>query len=385
MRFSKRATFDAGENRITEALKESPPRFDLTASNPTTANLPYDARLLDELRNPSALKYSPASFGIESARDAVARSYASLGHTVDRKNVCLTASTSEAYAHLFKLLADPADEILVPEPGYPLFTFLAALEGVRVRPYPIAYDGHWHINIGEVSRRISSATRAIVVVSPNNPTGSYLKKHELDALTQFDIPIISDEVFARYSLSDDPSRVTSVASEREGLLFSLGGLSKQCALPQIKVGWIVAAGNAARTEEAMRRLELIADTFLSVATPQQVALPQLLEHGDSIARAISERTVRNLSALRARTHSGDPWSLLHVEGGWYATIQIPNTQSEEEWILSLLRKGVLVHPGHFFDFPREAFLTLSLLTPPEEFDAGCTIVFDTIRTSLRNS
>jgi len=341
--------------------------------------------MLHALAEPAALAYEPNAFGSWQAREAVARSYAELGHSVRPERICLTASTSEAYALLFKLLADPGDEVLIPEPGYPLFTYLATLEGVTVRGYPLAYDGAWHLDISAVRERVTPRTKAIVLVSPNNPTGSYTKRDELDALLSLGIPLISDEVFARYAFSQDSSRVTSVASETRGLSFSLGGLSKQCGFPQIKVGWMVAAGEDSLVKEALERLEIIADTFLSVATPPQLALGSLLAHGKTIEQAIVARTAHNLALLRAQHTKDDAWSILNVEGGWYATLRVPTLLSEESWVLRLLERGVFVQPGHYFDFPNEAFLTVSLLTPEDVFKAGLTILLETLRTTIRNS
>jgi alanine-synthesizing transaminase len=274
----------------------------------------------------------------------------------------LTASTSEAYAYLFKLLCNPGDEVLSPRPSYPLFEFLAGLESVRVVQYPLRYDGVWHIDFDALSRAITPKTRAIVVVNPNNPTGSFLKREEWTRLESYGIPILSDEVFCDYPLTEDASRVRTLTGARNVLTFSMSGLSKIAGLPQMKLGWIVASGPG--HEEALERLELIADTYLSVATPVQIALPQLLEDAVAVRAQISERTRENLALLREARP-------LHVEGGWYAILQVPRTKTEEEWAIDLLdRRDVLVQPGFYYDFESEAFLVLSLLTRPRVFAEG---------------
>jgi aspartate/methionine/tyrosine aminotransferase len=283
----------------------------------------------------------------------------------------LTASTSEAYGFLFKLLCDPGDEVLVPRPSYPLFEHLAQLEGVRAVPYRAAYDGAWHVDVPSVRAAVSPRTRAIVTVSPNNPTGSYLKRDELDALAAMGLPIVSDEVFASYPLRPDPARAVSALEARGApLVFALGGLSKLAALPQMKAGWVAVAGEPGRVDEALARLEVIADAYLSVSTPVQHALPALLASRGAAHAAIASRTRANLGAI-VPALAGSAASLLDVEGGWYATVRLPATRSEEAWVLDLLEQdGVHVHPGHFFDFASEAYVILSLLTPEQDFAEG---------------
>jgi alanine-synthesizing transaminase len=380
--FSSRSCFDLSPNLLALALSRarSRPPLDLTQSNPTCAALPYarDA-ILASLSVPSSLLYEPCPFGLSSAREAVARELSGHGLAVDPSRVVLTASTSEAYALLFKLLCDPGDEVLVPCPSYPLFEHLAKLESVRAVPYRLAYDGAWHVDLPSVRAALSSRTRAIVTVSPNNPTGSYLKRAELDALASLGVPVVSDEVFARYPLRDDGSRAPSALDARDAtLVFALGGLSKLAALPQMKLAWIALAGEAARVDAALARLEVIADAFLSVGTPVQHALPTLLAAGASTAHAIRERTRANLGWL-ASAVAGSPASLLDVEGGWYATLRLPRTRTEEAWVLAFLEKdGVHVHPAHFFDFHEEAYAVVSLLTPEPVLQAGARRILDRV-------
>jgi len=292
---------------------------------------------------------------------------------IDR--ILLTASTSEAYGFLFKLLANPGDEVLVPRPSYPLFEFLAALESVRVVQYPLHYDGGWAVDFEALAARINARTRAVLIVNPNNPTGSFLKQGESEQLialcAKHDLAMISDEVFADYGLADDPRRVSSLHSVESVLAFSLSGLSKAVGLPQMKLGWIVVSGPTETRRQAWNRLELIADTYLSVSAPVQWAAAELLETRHAIQEQIVSRVRANLAHLRSHCGPDSTWRVLNVEGGWYAIMQAPRVRSEEEWVLSLLENdGVLVQPGYFFDFEREAFLVISLLTRPEIFELG---------------
>jgi hypothetical protein len=371
--FSARLKWGQKPNPLSILLEEKRrglvPVLDLTESNPTRAGLVYrDAEILRALADPAALRYDPSPLGMPAARAAVSQYYAEWGLDVAPDRVLLTASTSEAYAYLFKLLCDPGDEVLVPRPSYPLFEYLAGLESVCVRQYPLRYDGVWHVDFDALERAMTPRTRAIVVVNPNNPTGSFLKREEAARLegiaARHELAILSDEVFADYGFGHDPERMRSLAGNLGALTFSMSGLSKIAGLPQMKLGWIVAGGPD--HEPAMERLEWIADSYLSVSTPIQLALPQLLK----LRAPIRERTASNLAALRHRA-AGSTVNVLNVEGGWYAVLQVPRTRSEEEWVLALLRdRDVLVQPGFFYDFETEAFLLVSLLTPPDVFAAG---------------
>ncbi len=384
--FSERSAHDLTENELTRALARARARgpvLDLTTSNPTTAELPgLSARGRAALAAPSVATYEPLPFGLPAARAAIATSYASLGVEVDPARVVCTASTSEAYSWLFGLLADPGEEVLVPQPSYPLFAYLARHQSVVPVPYPLRYDGAWHIDLPELRARVGPRTRAIVLVSPNNPTGSYTKRHELDALLDLDLPLVSDEVFARYPLAEGRGRVDTVAGTSRGLVFALSGLSKEAALPQLKLGWIVAAGAPARVAEALARLEITADTFLSVGAPVLAAAPTLLEDADGPRAAILARVRGNLLALDEVLGATSPLTRLHVEGGWYATLRLPRVFGaevsaphpdaglDEAFALDLLeRDGVLVHPGSFFEL-EGPHVVLSLLTEPSRFHAG---------------
>ena len=376
--FSSRFRWDLQPNRLTELLaakrRAGVRILDLTESNPTRASLAYPAETLSVFEDPRVLIYEPAPAGAAQARQAVASYYRARGHSLDISRILLTASTSEAYAYLFKLLANPGDQVLVPRPSYPLFEFLAHMESVEARQYPLVYHGAWSIDLDALRGALTDRTRALVLVNPNNPTGSYVKRHELEALVRLcaerSIALISDEVFSDYALVPDESRVETLAGVEECLAFSMSGLSKIAGLPQMKLGWIVASGPEALRREAFQKLEWIADTYLSVSTPVQCAAARLLQVGDDVQRQIRERCAANLAAAREAL-AGSAGNILAVEGGWSITVQVPQIRSEEEWTLELLdREDVLVHPGFFYDFETEAFLIVSLLTPPAIFGEG---------------
>jgi len=378
--FSSRLNWDARPNPLSELLdqklEEGAPVLDLTESNPTHAGLDYPGdEIIAAAYDKAILRYDPDPRGAWEAREAVAVHYAALQLEIDPSRILLTASTSEAYAYLFKLLMGPGDEVLVPRPSYPLFQYLAAVEAVSAKTYSLGYDGEWHIDFASLEAAFSPRTRAIAVVNPNNPTGSFLKQEERERLEMFaaqrGIAILSDEVFSDYGFGEDTRRVTSMIHDRQTgpLTFSMSGLSKVCGLPQMKLGWIVASGD--ESENALNGLEWIADTFLSVATPVQIALPRLLAAGESVRAQIQERTSGNLAFLEEFFGEGSAARPLHIEGGWYAPLQVPRTRSEEDWVLSLLRdEDVRVQPGFFYDFESEAYLILSLLTESTLFEEG---------------
>jgi hypothetical protein len=359
VRFSSRLVPDT-PNRLSQLVAERPPAIDLTLSNPTVAGFRYPPEIFAALADPAAAAYAPSPRGLAGARAAIA---AHAG--VPAGSLVLTASTSEAYAWLIKLLCDPGDAVLVPEPTYPLFEHLLALEGVRAIPYALAYDGEWHIDFATVG----GGARAVFVVSPGNPHGAYLKRAEWERLQDLGLPIVCDEVFADYPILGAPDAVVPAArADARTLTFTLGGLSKSCGLPQLKLAWIAAAGPGA--DEALRRLEQIADAYLSVGTPVMVAAPRLLELGAGVRADILARVRANHAALAARV-AGTPVTLLRAEGGWSAVLRFPATRTDEELALDLLaRRGVLVHPGYFFDLAGGTFAVVSLLPPPATFAAG---------------
>jgi len=378
--FSRRVPHDLTQNRLTRAVTthraSGRPLVDLTATNPTHAGFAYPDDLLAPLADAAALDYRPEPFGAPAARAAVAADYARHGLTVPPERVALTASTSEAYALLFKLLADAGDDVLIPRPSYPLFDHLASLDLVATRAYDLEYHGTWTIDFDSVRRVLTPRTRAILVVSPNNPTGSFVSKSDLDRLAALgaerDLAIVADEVFADYELepgaADAAGRAVAVAP---ALTFALGGLSKSIGLPQVKLGWIAAAGPDALVAAALGRLELICDTYLSVSTPAQVAAPALLARGAAVRAQIAQRVAGNYRCLQAAAAAVPSCRVLRTEGGWSAVLQVPTLESEEDLVVELVTSdGVLVHPGFFFDFPRESYLVVSLLPRPHEFRDG---------------
>jgi aspartate/methionine/tyrosine aminotransferase len=387
LEFSRRLAWDRPENALTAAESARRARgaelLDLTVSNPTQVGLPdLGPRVREALAAAASGAYEPTPAGLPSARAAIADELAAAGAPIAPERLLLTASSSESYAFLFKLLADPGDAVLVPEPSYPLFDYLARLEGVEPVPYRLAFDGAWHVDLAsldEALARVSRRARALVVVNPNNPTGSFLKHAELPPLAArceaHGLAVIADEVFASYGQGDDETRVRSLAAApaltARVATFALGGLSKACGLPQLKLGWIAVAGPPAIADEAAARLALVADTYLSVGQPVQAAAPRLLALGREARAAIAARVATNRAALAAALPASSPCSLLPSEGGWSALVRVPATRSDEDWALALLAEdGVLVHPGYFFDLRGGTFLVLSLLPPTEVFAAG---------------
>ena len=370
---------------------------DLTESNPTRVGLHYPADLLDTLASPDSLRYEPSSRGMPAARQTVAswlarhlRDAASARVTkpaesveshgafrarrIDPDRVALTASTSEAYACLFKLLCEPGDSVLVPQPSYPLLEHLARFEGVEPIPYPLVYHGTWRIDISALGEAAGSRARAIIVVNPNNPTGSFLACEDHEALATLcrdrGLRLIVDEVFNRYPIDPLPGSGGSVLERpAEVLTFALGGLSKAVGLPQVKLGWIVADGPDGEVDSALDALDLLLDTYLSVSTPVQLAAERLLARGTAVTQQIRARIAANHRTLIRLAAEHPAAGLLRPEGGWYAVLQVPATETEETLVLRLLEQDhVLVHPGYFFDFPREAFLVTSLLPEPDRFE-----------------
>jgi alanine-synthesizing transaminase len=345
---------------------------DLTESNPTRVGLSYPEQILAPLADARSVKYDPQPLGQWSARAAVAADFRRRGIVISADRVVLTSSTSEAYALLFKLLCDAGDHVLVPHPSYPLFEHLTRLECVEAVPYSLEYHGQWRIDMASVRRAVSDRTRAILIVSPNNPTGSFLHRDDLALLAEIaaerGVPLIGDEVFADYKL-DPAEAATHVLAASDVVAFSLGGLSKSAGLPQLKLGWIGFGGPSDQVDAMLAAYEMVADTYLSVSTPVQTAAADLIESGAGIRAQIMARVKRNLESLRAHAAGFPAIDVLRVEGGWSAVIKVPAVEPEETLILDLLENAdVLVHPGYFFDFPREAFIVVSLLVEPAAFD-----------------
>jgi aspartate/methionine/tyrosine aminotransferase len=367
--------------RAVERARSRGPLLDLTESNPTRAGFDYPP-VQPAFEAIDFISYDPVPLGLSIAREAVAASYASRGVRVAPDRLMLTASSSESYAFLFKLLCDPGDNVLVPIPSYPLFEHLASLEGVALRPYRLSYHGAWTTDAGEIEERADARTRAVLVVSPNNPTGSRLRVAELQRVVRFcrdrGIALVADEVFADYPIEPAPDACVSVLDQSEVLTFALGGLSKAAAMPHLKLGWAGISGPPADVADALARLEIIADTYLSVSTLVQRATPRLLEIGREVARQIGDRIRLNYATLRTEAARCASCDVPRVDGGWSAVVRVPATRQDEDWALALLDRGVLVHPGYLFDFHRDGFLVVSLIVEPDRFRVAIARLFDTI-------
>jgi len=384
--FSARTNWKLEENAYTRALRRhrgsGKPLLDLTVSNPTVCGFEYnEAAILTALENPAAMQYDPQPKGLLSARAAVVDYYREKlpGAPLDPECLILTTGTSEAYSFLFRLLCDPGDEVLVAYPSYPLFDFLASIQDVKLRPFRLVYDHGWQFDFPALRAAIGSRTRAILVVHPNNPTGQFIKCDEAEHLAAIcrerDLALVVDEVFLDYALPAGASGKTRHGSFASGgtqaLTFVLSGLSKIAALPQMKVGWIAASGPEALVCDAMECLEVIADTYLSLNTPVQHALPELLAQRRAIQPQIMARIEANLQQLDEQLVRQKSITRLEIEGGWYAVLRVPAVQSDEELAIRLIEKhSVAVHPGHFYEFAGDGYLVLSLLTPVAEFAEG---------------
>jgi alanine-synthesizing transaminase len=390
--FARRTQWKLAANRYSTALNQARARgtqlLDLTASNPTRCGFHFDSEaILGSLGSAESLQYDPQPQGLLSAREAVAEYYnknkvARAGDRIAAEQVFLTTSTSEAYSYLFRLLCDAGEEVLVPRPSYPLFEFLAEIQDVQLRPYELFYDHGWHIDMGGLAKTASHRTRALLVVNPNNPTGSFIHTRELEPLVSLcrerEMALISDEVFLDYEVENAPE--VSVAFSCECLAFALSGLSKISCLPQMKLAWIVVNGPDQLRAEARARLEIIADTYLSVNAPIQHALPRLLARRDHIQPQLGVRVRTNLRFLDDQLKESGSVQRLRVEGGWYAVLRVPAKQSDEDLAIELIEsEGVIVHPGHFYDFPQDGYLVVSLITPAEEFREGIPRVLKRFR------
>jgi alanine-synthesizing transaminase len=377
--FAKRTYWNLTPNRLSQALAAhraaGKPLIDLTVSNPTECGLAYDAEaILDALRNPDALKYEPNARGMESARRAVSEYYAERGAKVGVDDILLTTSTSEAYSYIFRTLCDPGDEILIPYPSYPLFDFLADIQDVKLVRYPSLYDHGWLMDFHALEQAMTPRTRGVIVVHPNNPTGHFVKPPEMATLNAIcsarELAIIADEVFLDFAV-DAATRPASFAANPAALTFTLSGLSKICGLPQMKAAWLVVGGPEEMKREAIARLEVIADTYLSMSAPVQLAMPAFLKQRRGLQKQFLARVRRNLAELDRLLVDHETCRRLELEGGWNAVLRVPVTRSDEDLAIELLEtNGVHLHPGHFYDFPSEGYLVISLLVPEAQFSRG---------------
>jgi alanine-synthesizing transaminase len=380
--FARRTEWNLAANRYSLAVEEARSSgrtlLDLTASNPTTVGLHFEGeRILRALQHPRALEYEPASKGILAAREAVAEYYAGWGVALSAERIILTVSTSEAYSYCFRLLCDPGDEVLVPQPSYPLFEFLADIQDVKLVPYELVYDHGWQIEFESLHRAITPRSRAIMVVHPNNPTGHFTRRWELERLNalcrKHELALVADEVFLDYGLENSiaTEEPLSFAANDAALTFTLSGLSKICALPQFKVAWIAASGPPELVSAALERLDVIADTYLSPNAPVQWAIAELLATRDGIQQQLRQRVQRNLRELDAQLAKAKMTTRLEFDAGWYAVLRTSSARSDEDTAIALLeQEGVLIHPGHFFDFPGTGYLVASLIAPEEDFREG---------------
>jgi aspartate/methionine/tyrosine aminotransferase len=351
----------------------------LTLSNPTRAGIEYPRGLLAPLAHDRSLRYDPEPFGMLAAREAVSADFARRGLAVPASRTVLTASTSEAYSLLLKLLCDPGDVVLAPRPSYPLVEHLADFDGVSLAHYHLEFHGRWEVDVEDLRTKAKSGrTRAIIMINPNNPTGSTVTDGELDAIAaiavEHDLALISDEVFADYPIAGP--QPASALRQETALTFALGGLSKSAGLPQVKLGWIGVGGPRPSVDSALERLDTICDAYLSVSTPVQAAASDLLNGAGPVRAQIQSRIRENYTHLTAIASTNRACSVLPCEAGWYAVVQVPATDTEDSIVLGLLEHtGVLVHPGYFFDFEREAFIVISLLPEPQVFSAAVHAVF----------
>jgi alanine-synthesizing transaminase len=376
--FAGRTNWNLHSNRLSEALAKhraaGKPLLDLSASNPTECGFEYDRQaILKALSNPESLSYDPDAKGFLSARRAVAEYYSALEIVVPVEDIILTTSTSEAYSFAFRVLCNPGDELLIPEPSYPLFSFLADIHDVKLVGYPLLYDHGWQIDFHALQQSITARTRGVIVVNPNNPTGHFCKPGEMEKLNEIcssrRIAIIADEVFLDFHLA--ATRPRSFAANTGSLTFTMSGLSKISGLPQMKAAWLIASGPQELKSEALARLEVIADTFLSMNAPVQRAMPVFLELRHGFQKQVLARVRKNLSELDKQLSAQSSCARLDMEGGWYAVVRVPATRSDEDVAIELLNaQGVYVHPGHFYDFPTDGYLIVSLIALESDFNEG---------------
>jgi alanine-synthesizing transaminase len=385
--FSHRTNWNLDRNQLSEALAKhhatNKPLIDLTRSNPTECAFNFRTNeILQAFNNPAMLRYQPHAQGLPQAREAVVAYCRARRTQIPIDDIFLATSTSEAYSFLFRLLCNPGDEVLIPHPGYPLFNFLADIQDVTLVRYPLLYDDGWQIDFHALQQSVSPRTRAIAVVHPNNPTGHFCKPAEIQQINEIAaahrLAIISDEVFLDFSFSSVPP--ATFAANSSALTFTVSGISKICGLPQMKVAWLIASGPESLKIQAISRLEMIADTYLSMNAPVQLALTALLDQRHSFREQWLQRAQTNLTRLDELLASKVICSRLQLEGGWYAVLKTPLTATSEDLAVKLLEtRGVYVHPGNFYEFPSSGYLIISLITPPDEFSSGITSLLEMLQ------
>lgn len=385
--FARRTEWNLAPNRFSVALEQAKRSgrqlLDLSVSNPTEVGLAYVGQaILAALNRPASLRYEPDPRGLLSARESVAAYNAEHGAQISPRQIILTTSTSEAYSFLFRLLCDAGDEVLTASPSYPLFDFLAGIQDVQLRSYPLFYDHGWHIDLHALESAVTARTRAVLVVHPNNPTGSLASENERLALLKMcgarDIALIADEVFLDFTQPGVTAETFS-RDQKLALTLTLSGISKIAALPQMKLAWLVASGPENVREQALSRLEVIADTYLSVNAPIQHALPDLLQQGRGLREQLQKRVNENLTELDRQLSKQKACRRLELQAGWYAVLRVPAVRSDEDLAIMMLEKhGVVLHPGHFYDFSADGYLVVSLITPIEAFREGIALLLKSL-------
>lgn len=378
MQFSNRFEWDTGQNKISQIAdqkrKDGMAICDLTVSNPTKIDLGVD-RSIDRDYVAISNTYQPASTGLETAKCAIVQYYQDHAIDIDNSQIVITASTSEAYTYLFRLLADAGDEILIPQPSYPLLDYLLRLDCIHNVPYYLRYvDGEWKVDLESVEMAITSRTRAVILVNPNNPTGSFIKEDEFNGISELcmrnNIPLIVDEVFVDYNYDRDRSNARSFSGYDSVPAFFLNGLSKSCGLPQMKLSWIIVSGQEHDRQSSLNALETIADMYLSVSTPIQHATASFFASRSIFQRRLLDRILDNQKCAE-EAFMDAAIECLRPEGGWYGLLQFPDTHTDEEWAMRILQKSnVFYHPGYFYNFNEEAFLVFSLIIDPDMFKEG---------------